>query len=148
MQVMRRIVDDHWQVTFPPYLSPEAKDLVSRLLERRPARRIGAALCCAHTAVWRACEQTCAAWSCVRVCQAPGLHAGMLNGRANDIKNHKWFEGLDWTALEARRLEPPRRPKDDSAKRINEMNEADPNEPKPEEDPAELAECEVVFANF
>lgn len=38
---MRRIVDDHWHVTFPPYLSPEATDLVSRLLERRPARRIG-----------------------------------------------------------------------------------------------------------
>lgn len=41
---MRRIVDDHWHVTFPPYLSPEAKDLVSRLLERRPARRIGVPL--------------------------------------------------------------------------------------------------------
>ena len=74
--------------------------------------------------------------------------AGMLNGRANDIKKHAFFEGLDWTALEARRLEPPRKPKDDCAKRIMEMTETESNEPKPEEDPAELAECEVVFANF
>lgn len=42
VQVMRRIVDDTWQITYPPYLSPAAKDLIARLLERRPARRIGA----------------------------------------------------------------------------------------------------------
>ena len=39
---MRRIVDDTWQITYPPYLSPPAIDLIGRLLERRPARRIGA----------------------------------------------------------------------------------------------------------
>jgi cGMP-dependent protein kinase 2 len=42
VQVMRRIVDDTWSITYPPYLSAAAKDLVGRLLERRPARRIGA----------------------------------------------------------------------------------------------------------
>lgn len=42
MQVMRRIVDDTWQITYPPYISSTAKDLISKLLERRPARRIGA----------------------------------------------------------------------------------------------------------
>jgi hypothetical protein len=41
-QVMRRIVDDTWLITYPPYMSLAAKDLVSRLLERKPARRIGA----------------------------------------------------------------------------------------------------------
>ena len=62
------------------------QDLVGRLLERKPARRLG-----------------------------------MLNGRANDIKKHKWFEGLDWDALEARKLQPPRKPKEDSAKRLKEL---------------------------
>ena len=45
----------------------------------------------------------------------------MLNGRANDIKKHKWFEGLDWDALEARKVQPPRKPKEDSAKRLKEL---------------------------
>lgn len=62
------------------------QDFISRLLERKPTRRLG-----------------------------------MLNGRAADIKRHKWFEGLDWEALEARKIEPPRRPKDDSAKRLREL---------------------------
>jgi cGMP-dependent protein kinase 2 len=41
MEVMRRIVDDAFQVRFPPYVSPAARDLVCRLLERKPARRLG-----------------------------------------------------------------------------------------------------------
>lgn len=57
MEVMRRIVDDRWPVKYPPYMSPAAKDLIMRLLERKPAKRIG-----------------------------------MLQGRAADIKQHKWFE--------------------------------------------------------
>jgi cGMP-dependent protein kinase 2 len=44
------------------------QDLIARLLERKPAKRLG-----------------------------------MLNGRAQDIKNHKWFETLPWAELEARR---------------------------------------------
>jgi serine/threonine protein kinase len=56
MEVMRRIVDERWPVKYPPYMSPEAKDLIQRLLERKPAKRIG-----------------------------------MLQGRAADIKNHRWF---------------------------------------------------------
>lgn len=69
------------------------QDLISRLLERKPTRRLG-----------------------------------MLNGRAADIKHHKWFEGLDWDALEARKMEPPRRPKEDSAKRLRELTVcADPS---------------------
>ncbi len=50
----------------------------------------------------------------------------MLNGRAADIKRHKWFDGLDWDALEARRMEPPRLPKDDSAKRLRELTVSAP----------------------
>lgn len=72
----------------------------------------------------------------------------MLNGRANDIKQHKWFESMDWTSLEARRMAPPRRPKNDSAKRMQEIAEMEDSEDQPEEDPNEMAECEVVFANF
>lgn len=38
---MRRIVDERWPIKYPPYMSEEAKDLIVRLLERKPARRIG-----------------------------------------------------------------------------------------------------------
>jgi cGMP-dependent protein kinase 2 len=145
LQVMRRIVDETWQITYPPYLSPAAKELIGRLLERKPARRIGPHPCCA---VLPSC-------TLLRSLSSINIHhlttvcdAGMLNGRANDIKRHKWFEGLDWDALAARRLEPPRKPKKDSEKRIQEIMDAEANEEKPEEDPNELAECEVVFADF
>eukprot|EP00198_Chlamydomonas_reinhardtii_P008550 XP_001697887.1 cyclic nucleotide dependent protein kinase [Chlamydomonas reinhardtii] len=116
MVVMRRIVDENYQIKYPPYLSPAAKDLISRLLERKPAKRMG-----------------------------------MLNARAMDIKNHKWFENLAWEELEARRMAAPRKPKEaDSAKRVKEMIE---NEKKtagktPKETPEELQECEMVFADF
>ena len=45
----------------------------------------------------------------------------MLNGRANDVKRHQWFSGLDWDALAARKMDTPRKPKDDSAKRLKEL---------------------------
>lgn len=45
----------------------------------------------------------------------------MLKGRANDVKQHPWFAGLDWIALAARKVETPRQPKDDSAKRLKEL---------------------------
>lgn len=54
---MRRIVDDRWPVKYPPYMSAAGRDLIMRLLERKPAKRIG-----------------------------------MLQGRANDIKQHEWFK--------------------------------------------------------
>jgi cGMP-dependent protein kinase 2 len=38
---MRRIVDERWPVKYPPYTSPAANDLIQRLLERKPAKRIG-----------------------------------------------------------------------------------------------------------
>ena len=62
------------------------QDLIARLLERKPTRRLG-----------------------------------MLAGKAADVKRHKWFDSIDWAALEARRVEPPRKPRDDSAKRLKEL---------------------------
>lgn len=41
MEVMRRIVDDRWIVKYPPYMSANGKDLIMRLLERKPAKRLG-----------------------------------------------------------------------------------------------------------
>ena len=79
---------------------------------------------------------------------SPKARAGMLQGRVRDIKTHAWFEGLDWDDLECRRLDTPRKPKDDSAKRIAELHDAEAAEERPEEDPTELAECDVVFADF
>ena len=56
-------------------------------------------------------------------------------------------QGFDWDALSSRRMEPPRRPKDDdSAKRKAELTEtrrADPRQPTAT--PEELAEWEKVF---
>jgi hypothetical protein len=51
----------------------------------------------------------------------------MLAGKANDIKQHRWFDGLDWEALAARKLEAPRRPQDDSAKRLKELTVLSPH---------------------
>lgn len=92
----------------------ELQDLIGRLLERRPARRLG-----------------------------------VLSGRARDIKVHKWFDGFSWEALEARRLEPPRIPKEDSAKRLKELADNERKQMKqPKETAEELQECEMVFADF
>lgn len=41
----------------------------------------------------------------------PAKRLGMLSGKAQDVKRHKWFEGLDWEALEARRITPTRKPR-------------------------------------
>ena len=62
------------------------QDLIGRLLERKPGRRLG-----------------------------------MLSGRAADVKRHKWFDGMDWAALINRRVEPGRKPREDSAKRLKEL---------------------------
>jgi serine/threonine protein kinase len=73
-----------WSCTqaLPPRLP--LQDLISRLLERKPAKRLG-----------------------------------MLNGRAKDIKQHRWFEGMPWEELEARRTVAQRKPKEsDSSKRL------------------------------
>ncbi|KAK9867128.1 hypothetical protein WJX84_004628 [Apatococcus fuscideae] len=114
MVVMRRIVDENWQIKYPPYLSPAAKDLVSRLLERKPARRLG-----------------------------------MLSGRANDIKRHRWFDGFDWDGVITRKMTPPRKPRDDSSKRLKELTDAEKkHKQQPKESAEELQECEMVFAEF
>ena len=42
-------------------------------------------------------------------------------GKARDVKQHRWFEGFDWEALAARKVAAPRRPRDDAAKRIREL---------------------------
>eukprot|EP00775_Hariotina_reticulata_P007218 gene7218-7431_t len=115
MVVMRRIVDENYIVKYPPFLSPAAKDLVQKLLERKPAKRLG-----------------------------------MLSGKAQDVKRHKWFEGVDWAALEARRSPPPRKPKEtDSAKRLKDLVENEKKTSRPtRETNDELAECEAVFKDF
>lgn len=115
MEVMRRIVNDRWPVRYPPYMSDAARDLISRLLERKPIKRIGC-----------------------------------LQSRSLDIKRHPWFVGFDWDALSSRRMQPPRRPKDeDSAKRKAELEAAMAAEPKkPEATPEQIAEWEKTFKDF
>ncbi|GBF90110.1 cyclic nucleotide dependent kinase [Raphidocelis subcapitata] len=115
MEVMRRIVDERWPVKYPPYMSPAGKDLIMRLLERKPAKRIG-----------------------------------MLQGRAADIKNHKWFADFDWAALAARRMEPPRRPQEsDMSKRKAELEDSHRADPEvPPMTAEEARECEATFKDF
>ena len=45
----------------------------------------------------------------------------MLSGRANDIKRHRWFDGFDWDGVITRKMAPPRKPRDDSSKRLKEL---------------------------
>ena len=45
----------------------------------------------------------------------------MLSGRANDIKRHRWFDGFDWDGVITRKMTPPRKPRDDSSKRLKEL---------------------------
>ena len=42
-------------------------------------------------------------------------------GGSDEVRRHRWFDSLDWDALHARRLRPPRQPKDDSAKRLKDL---------------------------
>lgn len=53
----------------------------------------------------------------------PARRLGCTGQKAEAIKKHRWFEGFDWDALAARKLEAPRRPKDDAAKRIREVSD-------------------------
>ena len=57
-------------------------------------------------------------------------------------------QGLDWEALEARRMQSPRLPMNDSAKRIDDLDNAQGTQPTPRETPEEIAECQAVFADF
>lgn len=41
LTVMKRIVDQNWSITYPWYMSADAEELISHLLERRPAKRLG-----------------------------------------------------------------------------------------------------------
>lgn len=45
----------------------------------------------------------------------------LVQGKAQDVKQHRWFESFDWEALAARKLAAPRKPRDDAAKRIREL---------------------------
>lgn len=65
----------------------------------------------------------------------------MLNQRAVDIKQHKWFDGMAWEDLEQRRTAAPRKPKEaDSSKRLKELveNEKKTAGKQPKESPEEL----------
>ena len=79
----------------------------------------------------------------------PHKRLGVLQGRTKDIKNHRWFHGFDWKALEARKMPPPRVPKDDAKSRLSELAEQEAaQDPPPLETSAELQECQIVFASF
>jgi serine/threonine protein kinase len=60
----------------PPPPPHPPQDLIQRLLERKPTKRLG-----------------------------------MLSGKAGDVMRHRWFEGVDWGALAAKRVAPPRKPR-------------------------------------
>ena len=98
--VLRQRVEEmcpaqRWFAYFTAFTrGPAVQDLISRLLERKPGRRLG-----------------------------------MLSGRAADVKRHKWFDGMDWEALSNRRIEPGRRPREDSAKRLKELMVRGPASP-------------------
>lgn len=75
-KMYRRIVSE--QLTFPPGLVGEARRILTGLLQKDPAMRLG-------------------------------------SRGAEEIRRHLFFHGLDWNALENRRIQPPFRPSVESA---------------------------------
>jgi len=71
-EMYRRTVED--ELTFPDVISPLAQDLLSKLLEKDPNRRLGA-------------------------------------GGATEIKQHPFFQDIDWVKLMQKRIPPPFKPK-------------------------------------
>eukprot|EP01025_Chloroclados_australasicus_P009311 TRINITY_DN1357_c4_g1_i13.p1 TRINITY_DN1357_c4_g1~~TRINITY_DN1357_c4_g1_i13.p1 ORF type:complete len:1025 (+),score=163.68 TRINITY_DN1357_c4_g1_i13:235-3309(+) len=69
----RKILSGRFYV--PDFISREAEDLIYRLLQVKPEKRLGAGA-----------------------------------GGTQDIKNHQWFNGLDWKALSRREILSPFRP--------------------------------------
>lgn len=63
------------EIPFPSFISPDASDLISRLLDVNDKTRLGS-----------------------------GPHG------ANDIKKHKFFDGIDWDLMEQKHIEPPFKP--------------------------------------
>ena len=94
MEVMRRIVDERWPIKFPPYMSSAAKVRAwGETCSLLP-------LACARSAAARSFELTRFTLRAPIQCQdlisrllerKPAKRLGMLQGRAADIKNHKWF---------------------------------------------------------
>mmetsp|Transcript_9485 Transcript_9485/g.18847 ORF Transcript_9485/g.18847 Transcript_9485/m.18847 type:complete len:775 (-) Transcript_9485:155-2479(-) len=115
MEIMRRIVDNSFNISFPPYLSNHAKSLIQGLLERKPSKRLGCS-----------------------------------GNKVNDIKNHPWFDSFDWESLAARKMIPPRQPKDDAAKRIRELanGERKGGNRVAKESKEELMEATKIFEDF
>ena len=122
MVVMRRIVDDSFIVKFPPYISPAAKDFVLRLLDRKPTRRLGMLQASRSACLCRCvCQSWLWAYRRFGERDTTNLLSWPPQGKANDVKQHRWFENFDWEALAARKLAAPRKPRDDAAKRIREL---------------------------
>ncbi|PSC70618.1 cyclic nucleotide dependent kinase [Micractinium conductrix] len=79
----------------------------------------------------------------------PTKRLGMLQGKARDVKHHRWFESFDWEALAARKIAAPRKPRDDAAKRIRELADTERKQrSQPKETAEEIAEADAVFADF
>lgn len=84
--VFDQIVDESFQIKFPPFATAETIDLVQRLLQRNPAQRLGA------------------------------------QGGAAEIKAHPFFNGIDWEALNERRVSAPQCVIDEIRKRESEVD--------------------------
>jgi hypothetical protein len=61
----------------------------------------------------------------------------------------RWFDGFDWEALAARKMEPPRLPKGDALSRLRDLAASErAQRPLPPDTPQQLAECHHVFKDF
>lgn len=80
----------------------------------------------------------------------PSRRLGCLAGKANDIKRHAWFQVFDWDSLAARKMIPPRSPKDDAAKRIRDLMNSERKglNKVPKESAEDLREANRIFEDF
>ncbi|RKP40282.1 kinase-like domain-containing protein, partial [Dimargaris cristalligena] len=84
------------QLKFPRYVSPAARQLVQALLHKDPAKRLGTFTGPITTH---------------RARRPMPSGGGGLGRRHSRIRQHKFFDGLDWAAVEARTVKSPIIPK-------------------------------------
>ncbi len=92
------------QITYPPSLDKDARDLIEKLLSKDPLQRSGAGLAAAAAEAFIEAKVPAAAMAATTT--APSLPPGPADVSGYEVKNgfdalksHPFFNGIDWSAL-------------------------------------------------
>ncbi|KAG5462369.1 MAG: kinase-like domain-containing protein, partial [Olpidium bornovanus] len=112
------------KIVMPPYLTPDARDLITKLLRRNPAQRIGSSPPGAPAAAnanplapdsprspqpGRPARRGRGRQHSDQ-CRSRSSSPFVSKGQASAIRAHRFFRKIDWDKLIRRELEPPIRP--------------------------------------